>query len=252
MTTQVSNDYRFKDKGHVHELLVEGEWKKLTGITTILSVISKPALIQWAANMAVDYIKDKLDWGFQKDAAILPLPEQTLNEARKAHCRKKEEAGQKGTDVHAEIEICIKEAIEYNRGELRDINTESEQIKHFYRWARDNKVKFLESELHLFSRKHFLGGICDFVCEINGDKFVGDIKTGSGIYPEHFAQTSAYQMMMKEMGLYPELKGHIILNLRRDGSFEEKRSISNEDFQRFFLAALDIYRVQEKINGQIL
>lgn len=243
------NKYRFTKEGHCHELLVDGEWRKLTGCTTVLSVIAKPFLIQWAANQAVEYIKEK--WGTNGLTAEQLF--EVLEEARKAHCRKKEEAGQKGTDIHAIIEELIKNAIKDNKGLIAGHNpNEEKQVSHFVEWAINNKIKFLDSELGVYSEKLWLGGIVDFVCSINGEVWVGDIKTGNGIYPEHFAQTSAYQMMLSEMNLYPNIKGHLILNLRKDGTFEEKRSVSNEDFRKFFLAALDIYRVQQKIKGQIL
>ena len=56
--TTKTEEYRFDEEGHKHELLKDGEWKPLIGVTTALSVISKPALIQWSANMAVAYVQD--------------------------------------------------------------------------------------------------------------------------------------------------------------------------------------------------
>jgi hypothetical protein len=234
-------NYRFNDKGHIHELLVDGEWKKLTGITTILGVIAKPQLIQWAANMAVDYICDHL-----KD--LQEKPEEVLGEARKAHTRKKEAAGQKGTDIHALIEERIKKAIAED-GFIKENGAKEKQVKEFIQWAIDNKIKFLASELHLYSETYFLGGICDFVCEIDGEIWVGDIKTGR-VYAEAFFQMAGYQIMIEEMKLYPNIKGHIIIGLKN--GFEEKRSISNEDNKTAFLSALSLYRIMAKVNGQIL
>lgn len=234
-----------------HDYYFDG--KRMTGCTTILSILAKPALIQWAANMAVEYLKinipqvdieagfDFEDWG------------KLLEEARVAHRKKKEEAGTKGTDVHAIIENYIKEAIKDEEGYIPILGDEekNEQVRHFVKWAIANKVKFLASEKQLYSEKLFIAGTCDFICEIDGKVWLGDIKTSSGIYPENFAQCAGYQIMIDENKLY-EIAGHIIINLRKDGKFEEKRSVSTEDYKRFFLACLDIYRIQEKIKGQIL
>ena len=74
--------------------------KRMTGVTTVLGVISKgDALINWAANMAVDYIDNE----FKDERELLydtPRWREIAEEARKAHTRKKDKAAQAGTDVH--------------------------------------------------------------------------------------------------------------------------------------------------------
>src|SRR3990167_4843288 len=96
-------NFTFNEKEHLYEL----DGKPMTGVTTILSVIAKPALIQWAANEAVKYITEHI-------AELLTFPivkenvDKILEEARNAHRRKKEDAGSKGTDIHKEIEGMIK------------------------------------------------------------------------------------------------------------------------------------------------
>ena len=238
--------YSFQENGHSHYF----DGKKMTGITTVLGVIAKPFLITWAANMAVDFICDHI-----KELVTGTKDEQDaiLKEAKSAHRKKKEEAGNLGTDVHAVIEAKIKEAIERNDGVIggHDVNEEP-QVSHFIDWAMANDVKFLESEKHIYSEKLWLGGVCDFVCEIEGEVWIGDIKTGKNIYAEAFFQTAGYQILFEEMELYPNIKGHLILNLKKDGTFDEKRSVSNVDNKSAFLSALNLYRVIEKINGQII
>lgn len=244
--------YAFNEKVHLHVL----DGKALTGITTILSVIAKPALITWAANEVAKSIEANCE---KNDKGYLVTVEQ-LETARKAHAQRKKDAGDIGTQVHAEIEKLVKEAIEKNGGRIM-LNVsvdlpDNEQLKamvnHFIVWAAENKVKFLESERNLYSREKWLGGICDLVMEIDGKVWIADIKTASGIYPENMAQMAGYDLMLKEMGLYQDVTGYIVLNLRKDGTFEEKRSVSNEDNKDFFLACLEIYRIQEKINNQII
>lgn len=239
-------EYRFNPIGHLHELFVDGEWKALTGVTTILGVLNKPALIQWSANMAVEYIEKNIT--LQSET----WPE-LFKEAKIAHRRKKEEAGQKGTDIHSEVEKLVAGLITSNRGILKgDEKSDYPQVQHFIDWAVNNKVKFLETEKHLHSKTLFIGGIVDLLCEIDGKVWVADIKTGSGIYPEHFAQMAGYQIMLEEMGINKEIYGHIVLNLKKDGKFQEKRSVSNEDAKNFFLACVQCYRLQEKFNNQII
>ena len=53
------------------------------------------------------------------------------------------------------------------------------------------------------------------------------------------------------MGLYPNIKGHIILNLKKDGSFNEKRSMENKNNKKAFLSALLLYRVKAKVEEKL-
>jgi len=230
--------YAFNEKRHLHTL----DGVALTGCTTVLSVVAKPALIQWAANMAVNHIRDSYQ-------PLMPLDkwEEILEEAREAHCKRKTDAGTWGTEMHALIEKHIK-------GEKPIVPAgHFKAWENFLDWEKKNKIKFLESEKNIYSEKHWLGGIVDFVCEIDGDVWIGDIKTsGSGIYAEHFWQCAGYQLMLQEMGLYPNIKGYIILNLKENGKMLEKRSVSNGDNTKAFLSCLEIYRIKEKISNQII
>lgn len=239
--------YRFNEANHVHQLLVDGEWKNLTGCTTILDVLAKPALIQWSANMTARFLKDRLPeiWKMNQEEWEL-----LLEEARRAHCKRKEKAGDYGSEVHKGIELLIKKAIKNNNGVIKrgGFVFTNKSIQNFVVWAENNEIKFLDSELHCYSEKYFLGGIVDLVFKKGGKVWIGDIKTSSsGIYPENFAQVAGYEIMLQEMKLYPKIAGYIILNLKENGEFLEKRSVSNRDNKKFFLACLEIYRQQERL-----
>jgi len=271
--------YRFNKEKHLHQLLVDGEYKNLTGCTTVLAVLAKPALIQWAADMtagALGWTKatewqevngklKKIEVPLEKRLeALKPVFNQLmqdseelflkrLDEARVAHAKKKDKAGDFGTKTHAAIEELIKTAIEKDGGYIMGRTTSKEKpIQNFIDWAVNNEVKFLASEKNIYSEFLFIGGIVDFVCEIDGQKWIGDIKTsGSGIYPEHFFQCAGYNLMMEEMGIYTDIKGYVIVNLKENGEMLEKRSISNDENKQIFRNCLEIYRVQEKLKNSI-
>ena len=161
----------YEKKGHKY--LLDGP--PLTGVTSVLKVIAKPALIQWAANQAVDYVRGKTKG---LEAIGIQQLEEILEEAKIAHRRKKEEAGSKGTDVHSEIEGYIKTE---NWNPTGNESTDK-AVMLFITWAGMNKVKFLASEKQVYSQTHFLAGTLDFICEIDGKKYLGDIKTtGAGL-----------------------------------------------------------------------
>ena len=226
--------FEFDEKTHKY-LINE---KPATGVTTILGVIAKPALISWSARMASDYVLNNL-----KDLNDL---ERVCEEAKNAHRKTKEEAGQKGTDVHAEIEEIIKWAIKNNKGVITGINPESKQVENFIAWSIKNKVKFLDSEKKMYSEKFWFAGTCDFTCEIDGKKYVGDIKTSSGIYDRTpFFQVAGYRMMLEEMG-EKDFEGSIVINIKKNGIFNEDNdvycSLEYKDELDGFLACLTLYR----------
>jgi hypothetical protein len=263
----MKTNYRFKEKGHRHEILIDGQWKPLTGITTILKVLAKPALIQWAANMAVDYIKDPKN-SEEAVNGLYYVREETLEQARNAHLIKRDKAGDIGKDLHQFIEQAIKKSIAFEgyllfddffmweADEFHTQGVDSRIIKMFdifAKWATDNKVKFIESEKHLYSESLFLGGICDGIAEINGQKWLIDFKTGGKrIYADAFFQMGGYDICLNEMKEHEDITGYLVLGIFKDGTTEEKRSISNEENRQAFLSALTLYRIMSKIEGTTL
>lgn len=240
-----------------HEYLLDG--KRMTGCTTILGVLAKPALIPWAARMATEYIQKNAP----KEALSMPdnekpeeynyiVSEQLLEEARKAHAKRKTDAGTYGTKTHEIIAEIIADVIENSEGRILSGKNPNKSVQNFLDWAMKDKVKFLETEKIIYSEKLFVAGTVDFVCEIDGQVWIGDFKTtGSGIYPEHFFQCAGYNIMLEDMGLYPNITGYLILNLKENGEFLEKRSISNESNRKIFTNCVEIYRQQELLKTNI-
>lgn len=216
--------YSFDEETHKHTL----DGKPLSGVTTVLSVIAKPALIQWSANMAVEYIKlNSLKGNLGYNVTL-----EKLEEAKFAHKKKKEKAGDWGSEVHSAIETWIQtQSEEYD-----------ERIIPFVAWAKENKVKFLESEKNVFSRELWLGGILDLVIELGGKRLIADIKTSSGIYNEHFFQMAAYDLCLEEMG-EPKVDGYLVLNLKKTGEFDLKISYEKDINREAFKSALSLYKI---------
>ena len=103
------NRLKFNPKLHAYLL----DDKPITGVTTILRVIAKPFLIPWAANMAVDYIKSSKVWELVPNTPRKIMIEdkkfaELLDQARKAHTQKRDDAGNIGKIVHKHCENYIK------------------------------------------------------------------------------------------------------------------------------------------------
>ena len=242
-----------------HEYLLDGQ--RMTGCTTILGVLAKPALIPWASKMAVTYIREHAKrevmpvaegTGEENGIGDYIVSEEILAEAQKAHAKRKTDAGSYGTKTHEIIAEIIADVIENSEGRILSGKNPDKSVQNFLDWAIKNKVKFLETEKIIYSEEWFVAGTVDFVAEIDGQVWIGDFKTtGSGIYPEHFFQCAGYHLMLEDMGLYPNITGYLILNLKENGEFLEKRSISNESNRKIFTNCVEIYRQQEKLKTNI-
>lgn len=240
-------------KNHHYYADEKGE-KEYTGITSILGVIAKPALIGWAARMAVEHIREGAS--IFKNAAgtgglVDLVGEETswnllLEEARTAHTKKKEAAGEHGTDTHALVEEYIKDCIDNGEGEpLYNFQIIMHKIKPFVDWACENVDHFLFSERRMANKDLFIAGTADFAyVDKEGKKVMSDFKTsGSGIYYEMFLQAAAYQLLAEGEGDEP-YDYRTVVRLDKKGNFEFAKRYDYETDKNAFLAALTIYRAQ--------
>lgn len=237
-------EFKFDPDKHLYTL----GGKPITGVTTIIGIINKPWLVPWSAKMVVEWIREHATKKFSEEfqTTMYTLSDQQLDEAKFSHQRKKEKAGDIGTKVHKWIEDFINAKI--NKTTPPEIQPEFYHItRNFVQWSIDNKVKFIASEKRLYSKTYWYAGTMDFVCEIDGKIWIGDIKTGSGIAPEAFFQMAAYQNALQEMEEYPEIEGNVVLNCKKDGNFEVQRSYGFKQNFESFLACLKIYRTMEEL-----
>ena len=235
-------NFTFNPKGHSYEL----DGKKMTGVTTVLGVLAKPALIGWAANMTASWIRENCT---RDDSGIWEVSEDSLLEAVKAHTKKKEAAGEKGTDLHSQVEGFIKSCLELNHGDPHNMGwpVEEKMLGEFVEWAVVNNIKFLASEKQVYSKDWFCAGTFDFSFEKDGKRFIGDLKTMGKIWDRvpHF-QTAAYRKMSVEMG-EPDYDGTCIVNISKPtekypSELTESWSYDWESDQKAFESALYLYR----------
>jgi hypothetical protein len=221
-------EYRFNEEivkgkaNHIHQLYDEGEWKNLIGTSTALGVLAKP-LTWWASGLAVTelgWIKAG-DWKLlktkeQKEADLVrriahtsPIFDEIkdlavedyikrLDKAYKAHSVKLDSSAEKGKDLHAELERFVKD---HMSGEYKTPDDYEAKIEPFIRWTEKNVKRFLWSELHVYSRSLWLGGITDAGAELNDGSFViVDFKSSKEAYDSHFLQIGGYDLQLSENG----------------------------------------------------
>ena len=191
-------------------------------VTTILSVIDKPALRYW----------------FGKQVFLAMVKDPTLKEAEalSAPYKVSDTAKTRGTTIHSVVEA-------YKKGSTINLEGVPEALqgftKAFYRAMEEIDINFLEQEKTIFSKKHKIAGTLDLLAEISKKMYVLDIKTGKDIYQEAFLQTSAYKSILEEEG--KKIDGIGILLLKEDGSYKFETRIDCEIETKGFYACKEIY-----------
>jgi hypothetical protein len=182
-------------------------------VTSILSVIGKPALINWAANteraLVLDASADLYE-DLPTDGRKMGRPAYiaTLTSRLgklKAHQRELAKASEIGTKVHALVEWTLRKEKGEEVGEappLRDAAAFAFSV--WETWRKQVTLKPLAIEQMIWSRAHQYAGTLDLLAEITIDagKVVAvlDWKSGKGIYDEAILQNAAYIQAVIEMG----------------------------------------------------
>lgn len=269
-----NNRYQFDEKNHLH--LLDGQ--PLTGTSSVSSVIAKP-LTWWASGLAVKEfgcpdpkvltkIKNKkateqeIDL-FQTTAATMltNISQMSVDDymklidrAYRAHQTTLSDKAEEGTDLHAELERFVRDEM---NGEMRLPEAYHERIRGFVSWARINVKKWLWSEAHCYSEKHWLGGISDAGYIGNNDDVVlMDFKSSREAYVTQFWQCAGYDIQISENGLFTsngELITEPITNFKKYAivpfGMERPTPQFFEDIEgakKAFLAEVLLYRMMPK------
>lgn len=184
-------------------------WKErntfIPGATSILGILAKPALIQWAANKTSEYVVQNLKEGASKEEI-----ERVCLEAKEKHVRLKEEGGDVGTKIHALAEKLFK-------GQPIEVPTEPMVLNGFNalrEWIAANDVQPIESEKIVFSKSAFVAGTMDLLAAVNGKLAQVDLKSSTGIYPDHKFQVGGYKFCWEEES-GEVIEQNIILHLNK-------------------------------------
>ena len=185
---------RFQPGNHSYWLLGP-KLKRLTGVTTHISVLDKPALIPWEVGLAIDYVRDNIELLRQGDVEANEILRRAKDEANK----QKDIAAEIGSATHAWVEQHAKGL----EPEMPDDPKVLQGVVSFLDWVADNKVTFLWNERMVYSKKHGYVGTADFgikfeTADHKGKTYMGDLKTGNGIYAEVKQQTAAYLKAIEE------------------------------------------------------
>ncbi len=225
----------FNEERHVYEF----NGTPAAGVTSILKTINKPALIQWAASMAANHVKNNWREGLSKNEIEL-----LCREAATAHNKAKNDAAGIGSEVHSIVEACLK-------GKPMASPTSEESLKAcnaFLDWRRKTEIKLIAAEQILFSKQWWYAGTADIIAHVDGQVTIADIKTSSGIYPEMFMQIAAYTNALEEMRPDIQIQQWMIVRLdKKSGALEVGRMARQQIYIDAFLRCRELAKAMQTI-----
>ncbi len=208
-------------KTHTTYKLKNGQ--RVPGVTTVLGILNKPALIHWAWDLGskgIDYRKYR-----DKMAEVGTL----------AHYM-----------VQCDLALGEPDLEGYSK---ETINLAENCLISYYEWRRGKDIQPITVEEPMVSEKYKFGGTVDFYGYVDGILNIVDLKTGKAIYPEMIHQLSAYMQLLIESGREVEKVRILRIGRSEDEGFEE-RVISAESLKphfELFANCLNVYSLQKRI-----
>ena len=208
-----------KASAHTQYKLPDGT--KVPGVTTVLGILNKPALVKWANNLGLQGIDSS---------------------------KYRDEMAEIGTLAHQMIVDYFNkiktDTSEYSQSQ---INLAENCLLSFWEWEKGHKIEVIMAEAQLVSQEYGFGGTIDCFCKLDGQPTLLDFKTGKAIYPEMFYQLAAYEQLLAEAGQLIEVTRILRIGRDADEGFEE-RSVGNLDKHfELFKHCLAIYNLQKEV-----
>ena len=174
MTTKRRETEKYSARVGAREYYYNAAGQKVEGVTTVLNIADKPALVYWAWDLGMK----KIDYRKYTD-----------------------EVKEVGTLVHDMIRATFagKSFLHLFKNYREwEIKRAKESFKKFEAWREAHKVKVIKTEYIVISEKYQYGGRFDLLAEIDGILTLDDWKTGKRVFKEHSFQCAAYAKALEE------------------------------------------------------
>lgn len=244
----------FDEEGHSYRWMEKDLF--LPGVTSILKILAKEALIQWAANMsAADYRRQVQDWLLAEKGE---LTEKQLEEfearAKTAHTRTASTAAGVGTQAHSYAEAKAKGEIP---PDMETWPTEAlKATEAIDKWYEDHKVEVNKDfvERIIFSREYLYAGTCDLPAKVDGIRGVYDFKAckpfyKGEVYKEYKLQLAGYAVALEEEfpSLVPIEHGGIIRLDKQSGKPTLHRIDLTFELKEAWIRTRGLYQALDRI-----
>lgn len=211
-----------KATAHTRYKLADGT--KVPGVTTVLGILNKPALVKWANNLGLRGIDST---------------------------KYRDEMADIGTLAHQMI-------VDYfNKTETDTADYSENQIKlaencllSFWAWEKGHKIEVIMAEVPLVSAEYGFGGTIDCYCTLDNQLTLLDFKTGKAIYPEMLYQLAAYKHLLRKNSNRVEQCRILRIGRDADEGFEERLITNMSDYWEVFKHCLAIYNLQKEIKKE--
>lgn len=191
-------------KAKAHQKYMTSDGRPCVGVTTVLGILNKPALVAWANRLGLQ--------GIETTKYVDAL-------------------ARIGTLTHYLVECDCKgedpKTDDYSPNEMAAAKV---GFGKWLEWKSQHKFKLVASELQLASDAFQYGGTCDIVALVDGKLTVLDIKTSKGCFQEHRTQVVAYRELLLEHGY--AIESCRIIRIGRD---------ANEGFEDISVGAIDLH-----------
>lgn len=286
MAKTIGIESRRKAKaGRMYEIPVsEREKAWVWSITSILSVLNKPALVGWSGKVErescleafwrflvcgtsgeapADGDQDNGEWQAHPDivdkmwnrARLFAVLQAILGKTKAAQ-KLLAEAGEIGTQAHARCEWLVRKWLGLLVGpEPQCCERALWASLSFEDWAAAHHFKPIASEMVVYSALYDCAGTLDIVGYVDGEKQIVDIKTAKAVWPEARLQVAAYAKLYESMGLCEpgEIKTCTILRIPKnlqDPDFEAVAVTNLDELWEAFLHAGALWCWQQSMNEQ--
>lgn len=194
------------------------------GVTTIIGLRAKPALIEWAFRIGRD--------------------NPNLNSVREYV----DDLADIGTCAHLMLDCHLKDT-EADLGDFAPnvVTQAKNSVARYFDWATGKDIRVVSTDMEMVSDTHRFGGKLDVFADINGRRTVLDFKSGKHIYREHLMQVAAYAELLKEKGeRVDEIR---VLQIGRTGAegFSERVLTDWQNHWLAFLALRQLYEIEKCI-----
>ena len=183
-----------RPRGRGHSYITQGG-ERVPSVTTILGVVNKPGLPNWAARTAagaaIKQVKDAQKAAPSGVSVSIAQLNEIASEASKAHVRVRDDAADIGTFVHRVVEARLEgqEAIDVPNDIPKYV---MRNVDDFFRYSL-SEFEVVDREMVVAHPLPYAGTV-DAVLMVNGKRVLIDWKTSSGIYPEMSMQVAAYAL----------------------------------------------------------
>lgn len=186
----------FMESQNVRRKYTTSDGVKVPGVTTVLGIMDKPALLSWACEMgALDMRERCLYFSHLDDCEQLI---ETIKPDKMAFRKVSKKAAEVGTLAHFMSECYVKGLDPDFTGYDGDLKAAEASFQKFVFWWESQGLTLIESEYVVVSDTYGVGGTIDVIAKTTTTRKLIDLKTSKGIYDEMIFQVAAYTKLYND------------------------------------------------------